>query len=200
MKPEPESSRRRNLVVDAITAEEESLVKLQRELKTVEARLDGLKQELVSLDGDVSASPVQPVVNDSATPATAREKIKLFRSLFRGREDLYPKICVSGSVFREPCVYRRGPASPYAGRRGRASGPSSGSEVVPSRSSVSCRWTSARNCHRKGGEDRTSPSPSRDSRSSRGSPVGLGATERRSPTRPPRTLATSICHRRPCAR
>jgi superfamily II DNA or RNA helicase len=68
---------------DALASEELRLRRLEDELTETRARLAELKASLA----------VQPdsITTSSSAPSTAAEKVALFRSRFRGREDIYPK-------------------------------------------------------------------------------------------------------------
>ena len=74
---------------DAIAREESRLLRLEQELTEAQARLLSLKAALaaqgdlieISLSGDSALS----------TSSTVAEKVALFRSRFRGREDIYPR-------------------------------------------------------------------------------------------------------------
>src|SRR2546425_193127 len=74
---------------DAITREESRLLRLKGELTEAQARLLSLKTALVAQDDLIEAS----LSGDSvlSTFSTAAEKVALFRSRFRGREDVYPR-------------------------------------------------------------------------------------------------------------
>ena len=66
---------------DAIAREEARLLHLQTELGHAQARVAELKTTLAAHEGPVEISPV--------APSTALEKVALFRSRFRGRDDIY---------------------------------------------------------------------------------------------------------------
>jgi superfamily II DNA or RNA helicase len=68
---------------DAIVREESHLLHLQTVLGHAQARLAELKTTLAAHEGPVGASP--------PAPSTALEKVALFRSRFRGRDDIYPR-------------------------------------------------------------------------------------------------------------
>jgi superfamily II DNA or RNA helicase len=70
-------------VRDAIAREESRLVHLKTELGHTQARLAELKTIL--------AAHGEPVETSPSAPATASEKVALFRSRFRGRDDIYPR-------------------------------------------------------------------------------------------------------------
>ncbi len=81
-------------IPDAIEREETRLRTLETERTESQARLRQLRARLATVETGGSAHaelPVQPV----GAPRSAAEKLKLFRDLFRGREDLYPTRFVS---------------------------------------------------------------------------------------------------------
>jgi len=63
--------------------------RLEQAIKETRAVLESLRAELSAQ----RPSPLNPLPLASAMPApvTSAEKVALFRSLFRGREDIYPK-------------------------------------------------------------------------------------------------------------
>lgn len=76
----------------------ESLRKAIEDVEALLARLDRERQEaldrLLALREQYRVATPPSIETDSLpekTPATAEEKVALFRSLFRGREDVYPK-------------------------------------------------------------------------------------------------------------
>lgn len=74
-----------------IAREESRLVDLKAELEAATARLTGLREHLAALPA--IQIPIQSkLIADVATvPATNAAKVALFRSLFRGREDVFPR-------------------------------------------------------------------------------------------------------------
>src|SRR2546426_1807822 len=75
---------------DAVAREEARIARLERELKESRAALESLRTEL---EAGRSSPPSAPALIPSApVPATSSEKVALFRSMFRGREDVYPKL------------------------------------------------------------------------------------------------------------
>jgi superfamily II DNA or RNA helicase len=74
---------------DAIAREESRLLRLEQELTEAQARLLSLKAALAA-QGDLIEMSLS---GDSAlsTSSTVAEKVALFRSRFRGREDIYPR-------------------------------------------------------------------------------------------------------------
>ncbi len=73
----------------AIAREEAKIERLERAIKETRAVLESLRAEL-SAQRPSSPSPL-PLTSPMPTPVTSAEKVALFRSLFRGREDIYPK-------------------------------------------------------------------------------------------------------------
>jgi len=86
---------------EAIAQEETRLAELEHKLDASQRRLTELKQELTSIDpapavlSDQTAQPLADI------PTTADGKIRLFRQLFRGRDDVYPNLWVSTKTGRQ---------------------------------------------------------------------------------------------------
>ena len=79
----------------AITKEETRLAWLEKERAEALAKLQELKGQLAVQDFAPTLS--NPVPSDSLPfpskpPSTHAEKVALFRSLFRGREDVFPRL------------------------------------------------------------------------------------------------------------
>ncbi len=74
-----------------IAREESRLVDLKAEVETAAARLAGLREQLATLP--VVQVPLQsrPIADVASAPATNAAKVGLFRSLFRGRDDVFPR-------------------------------------------------------------------------------------------------------------
>src|SRR3990170_8297521 len=87
--PDPQSLHRK------IAEEENRLARIEKERAEALAKLQELKDRLAA---EVSApTPPKPVPSDnlpfpSRPPSTQPEKVALFRSLFRGREDVFPRL------------------------------------------------------------------------------------------------------------
>ncbi len=84
----------RATLADALEEEEGRLRRLEAERAAAKARADALRAQLAALD----EAPV--VGGETATtsvpaPRSPAEKVKLFRQLFRGRDDVYPTRYVS---------------------------------------------------------------------------------------------------------
>ena len=78
----------------ARSAEEplEFAMKLDRERESVRLELERLRDELIALDSAATTPVALPTSGDKAPSMTSSEKVALFRSLFRGRDDVYPKL------------------------------------------------------------------------------------------------------------
>jgi len=68
----------REALLEAVSKEQALLARLDREQGDARTRLAALHAELASLGAE------------REVPRTSAEKVKLFRSLFRGREDIFP--------------------------------------------------------------------------------------------------------------
>ena len=84
-------SSRRQAILNAVVEEEARLRQLKAEEGNIRARLALLQAELASLGTEApiaTESPSRTV--PAAVPQTPAEKIRLFRSLFRGRAEVFP--------------------------------------------------------------------------------------------------------------
>ena len=84
---------------DAIAREESRLLRLEQELTEAQARLLSLKAALAG-QGDLIEISLSGNSGLSAS-STAVEKIALFRSRFRGREDVYPRFWSNARTGRQ---------------------------------------------------------------------------------------------------
>ena len=73
-------------LLQAIAKEETLLTKLNSEREEALTRLNAFKQRLAEIE-TTCAEPSTTYV-----ARTPKEKVALFRSFFRGREDLFPKL------------------------------------------------------------------------------------------------------------
>jgi len=80
-------------IAAALEEEESRLRRLEAERAEVAVRAESLRARLVALDVPPRAGAL-PVVTTHA-PQSSAEKVKLFRQLFRGRDDVYPTRFVS---------------------------------------------------------------------------------------------------------
>ena len=78
----------------ALAEEEARLRRLEIERAEAKARADALRAQLAAVD-DAPTVRAQPAAASPVGPRSPIEKVKLFRRLFRGRDDLYPTRFVS---------------------------------------------------------------------------------------------------------
>ena len=85
----------------AIANEKKLLADLAHNQTESRARLAALHEELVAAQScdQVPSAAAPPAIIE--TPATAQEKIFLFRQLFRGRDDVFPKLWISSKTGRK---------------------------------------------------------------------------------------------------
>lgn len=86
---------RRAELRDAIREEEARIARLAAEHSDARARLATFRAELATLGTEPEARVRPQIVAEAAVPQTPAEKVSLFRSLFRGREDVFPTRFVS---------------------------------------------------------------------------------------------------------
>jgi hypothetical protein len=82
----------------AIAQEEFRLATLTEQQTESSRRLTTLRAELAALDVQTEIHVQPPKPRELAAPETPAEKIRLFRSLFRGREDIFPTRFVSAKT------------------------------------------------------------------------------------------------------
>jgi hypothetical protein len=80
---------KKNALFEAIAKEEALLSKLDGQREQSLSRLTALKHQLAAIEAAVAESPI------SYETKTPQEKVSLFRSLFRGRQDVFPKLWIS---------------------------------------------------------------------------------------------------------
>jgi len=85
----------RDALREAIVREEFALAKLEAEEAESRHRLTALRVELAALDIEPEVCIRLPLALEAPTPQTPVDKVRLFRSLFRGREDIFPTRFVS---------------------------------------------------------------------------------------------------------
>ena len=86
---------RREELLDAIAREEGRVARLESEQADARSRLAALRAELASFGAEPELRERLAVVAEVTVPNTSAEKVKLFRSLFRGREEVFPTRFVS---------------------------------------------------------------------------------------------------------
>jgi hypothetical protein len=90
-----EELRCRDSVAAAIAEEEARLAVLEREREDVRLRLKRLREEFAALQPQSSASGQIPPVETRSAELTASSKVAVYRGLFRGRYDVYPKLWIN---------------------------------------------------------------------------------------------------------
>ncbi len=80
----------RENLLQTIAQEQSRLARLKAEQASVRDRLTALQAELDSLGTEPEVRVHSPLAVEALIPRTSVEKIKLFRSLFRGREEVFP--------------------------------------------------------------------------------------------------------------
>ena len=87
----------RETLLEAISNEQALLARLDRQCADARTRLATLHAELALLgaEPEIRVHVHLPLAVEAPVPRTSAEKVKLFRSLFRGREDVFPTRFVS---------------------------------------------------------------------------------------------------------
>ncbi len=85
----------------AIAREEANLATLEQKQQKSRRRLAALMAELTALASPISILPTSAKQPSVKIPATPKEKISLFRKLFRGRSDVYPMLWMSSKTGRK---------------------------------------------------------------------------------------------------
>jgi superfamily II DNA or RNA helicase len=94
MKTQGRSSRHEELL-RAVAQEESRLEQIKAEQTDSLGRLGALQAELAALGAEPEIRVRLPLAFEAAAPRTSAEKVALFRSLFRGRDELFPTRFVS---------------------------------------------------------------------------------------------------------
>ena len=84
---------------DAIAREEARVARLEKELEQSRAALESLRAETEAARLSPPTAPA--LIPSPSAPVTSSEKVALFRSLFRGREDVYPKLWTNSKTGRK---------------------------------------------------------------------------------------------------
>ena len=87
-----EQSGRPDELAAAIAEEGARLVALERERKEVELRLRGLRNQLSAYESSAVTAHEADLSIRTSSSITPGDKVRLFRSLFRGRDDVYPQL------------------------------------------------------------------------------------------------------------
>ena len=99
-KPRGKPSSLRDQLLASIAAEETQLARLEADQAAARDRLARFRTELAALGAEPEIRVRMPVLAEALVPRTSAEKVKLFRSLFRGREDVFPTRFVSKKTGR----------------------------------------------------------------------------------------------------
>ena len=93
----------REYILKGIAKEKSLLSKLEEEGERVRTRLETLKKELTSLDSKSQSAGLNELSVASSSPRqlTAADKVTLFRCLFRGRDDVYPRLWINAKTERK---------------------------------------------------------------------------------------------------
>lgn len=75
-----------------IAREEALLAELGRQREATHARLQALRSRMTAIADGSQTEGISPTSSAVPTPVTTAEKLALFRRLFRGREDLFPRL------------------------------------------------------------------------------------------------------------
>ena len=85
---------------DAIARKKDEVRALEGQRDSAESELRRLEAELETLDGPLPGTRDVSAGSDNSVVATAAEKIALFRSLFRGRDDVFPVLWTNARTSR----------------------------------------------------------------------------------------------------
>jgi hypothetical protein len=81
----------REEIIAKIAEEELKVLSLRVEHEAAAERLNKLREELASLaSGEEQVNSALDSPSQAPSPTSNQEKVSLFRSLFRGREDVFP--------------------------------------------------------------------------------------------------------------
>ncbi|NOR41668.1 MAG: restriction endonuclease subunit R, partial [Gammaproteobacteria bacterium] len=85
----------------AVAREEANLAALEQKRQKSRGRLATLRAELAAIASPISI-PSTPATQPSVDiPTTPKEKVSLFRKLFRGRSDVYPLLWINSKTGRK---------------------------------------------------------------------------------------------------
>src|SRR5438034_11430964 len=82
----------RDALLEAIAREQALIARLEREREEAQGRVRSLQADL---------DPPAGGAEQTLRPTTAAEKVTLFRSLFRGRHDVFPKLWINPRTDRK---------------------------------------------------------------------------------------------------
>ena len=82
-------------ILQDLAREEDRLAQLERAHEEARAKVESLRSELATASTLALAPLRLPIATNGSAPNTPAAKVKLFRSLFRGRKDIFPTRFVS---------------------------------------------------------------------------------------------------------
>jgi hypothetical protein len=82
-------------ILEESVREEQRITELEHALAEARARSERLRSELETASGTPPVVSPLPSAGSGKTPQTPADKVQLFRSLFRGRQDIFPTRFVS---------------------------------------------------------------------------------------------------------
>jgi hypothetical protein len=85
---------------EAIAREQAGLAGLDDERRQAQTRLAALQDALAALEAP-SVFPLVPLLPGSTRPESSTDKVALFRQLFRGRDDVYPRLWTNATTGRK---------------------------------------------------------------------------------------------------
>ena len=88
----------RSEILLEISAVEEKLSELEAETRLAQEKLNSLRHTLQNLEGSRSVGTAPSPLDSSHPHHTPEEKVALFRSLFRGRDDVYPQMWINSKT------------------------------------------------------------------------------------------------------
>jgi len=83
-------TRSKDLVLQELARENTRLTELERTRDEARTKIESLRSELAATCIATPISLPPPFASEGKAPSTPTDKVKLFRSLFRGREDILP--------------------------------------------------------------------------------------------------------------
>jgi len=86
---------RKNALLEELAREEARLADFDRQREAARTRVETLRAELTALSTNEPANLTLPLATSARVLTTPAEKVKLFRTLFKGREDVFPTRFVS---------------------------------------------------------------------------------------------------------
>jgi hypothetical protein len=94
-----------------------TLAEMERTRDQLQARMQALRLELASASNATDPGVPPTLAPSATTPQTPAEKVRLFRTLFRGRADVFPVRFVSKKTGRAgyapACSNKRSPSNRY---------------------------------------------------------------------------------------